>query len=58
MKAKKLREMSKEELEKLLNDVKNEILKARSNPQTKVKVRNLRKILARILTVMHEKGYI
>ena len=50
--------MSKEELEKLLNDVKNEILKARSNPQTKVKVRNLRKILARVLTVMHEKGYI
>lgn len=62
MKAKILREMSEEELKKQYNDnldalYKLRIQKSLGQMENKKKIYNLKKDIARILTILKEKGY-
>jgi len=61
MKASELREMSLEELERKLNEVRGELFKLRLRVASEqlpnpLRLRMLRRDIARYLTVMHEKG--
>jgi large subunit ribosomal protein L29 len=61
MKTSELRELGKEELEKKADELRRELLSARiakANQQLKnpLKVREIRREIARILTIIHEKG--
>lgn len=53
MKAKELREMSSDELKKVLVDLKRELISVETagRPTGKIK-----KTIARILTILHERG--
>ncbi|MBT4870388.1 MAG: 50S ribosomal protein L29 [Candidatus Diapherotrites archaeon] len=52
MKAKKLRELSKTDLDKKLKELKVELIKSRtSNQTTGTKTKEIKKIIARILTI-------
>ena len=56
-KAKELREKSVEELRKMLSEYRRQYMEA-TDPQSPIhgKVRSIRKVIARILTVLREKG--
>jgi len=61
MKASELRELGIDELNKKADDLRRELLLARiakANQQLKnpLKLRSLRREIARILTIVHEKG--
>ncbi len=60
MKASELRQLTKEELEKKLDEMKKELLKLRfqqkiSGLENPMAIRKLRKDIARVLTVLKEK---
>jgi large subunit ribosomal protein L29 len=62
MKASELRELGVDELNKKADDLRRELLSARiakANQQLKnpLKVRVLRREIARILTIIHEKNF-
>ncbi len=62
MKALKLRELSKEELTKKLIDLKAELKnlrfsKAKGEEKSPLKRRNVRRDIARVLTIIREKGW-
>lgn len=62
LKLKKLREMSDEELKKKLDELRLELLNVRGKirahmaPDNPGRVREIRKTIARILTVLRERG--
>lgn len=58
-KAKEIKQISKEEREKKLKDLKAELIKARvSGSKTgSSKVKEIKKMIARILTLKQEHGY-
>ncbi len=61
MKTPELRELGREELNKKAEDLRRELLSARianANQQLKnpLKLRQLRRAIARVLTVLNEKG--
>lgn len=60
MKATKLREQSVEELEKVLRDLEEQLFKLRFQKSTgqienPIKIREVRRDIARVLTVMNER---
>ncbi len=60
MKADKLREQSVEELEKVLRDLEEQLFKLRFQKSTgqienPIKIREVRRDIARVLTVMNER---
>ena len=58
MKASELRELEIGELRKREQDLRRELMLARFNQEIKnpLKMRELRRDIARILTIIHEKG--
>ncbi len=62
MKAKELREKSPEELQQLLSDLRAELIKLRAQveaglrPENPGRIRAIRRDIARILTILREKG--
>jgi large subunit ribosomal protein L29 len=61
MKAKQLREQSMEELEKALSDLEEQLFKLRFQKSTgqienPIKIREVRKDIARVLTVLNERS--
>ncbi|MCG6962316.1 MAG: 50S ribosomal protein L29 [Acidobacteria bacterium] len=61
MKAKQLREQSMEELEKALSDLEEQLFKLRFQKSTgqienPIKIREVRKDIARVLTVLNERN--
>lgn len=61
IKAKDLRELTVDELRRKADDLSRELLRARfakANQQLKnpLKIRDIRRSIARILTIMHEKN--
>jgi large subunit ribosomal protein L29 len=61
VRAKEVREMSNEQLEKQLKDLRNELLKERAitatggAPESPGRIRELRRTIARILTIQKEE---
>jgi large subunit ribosomal protein L29 len=61
VRAKEIREMSGEQLEKQLKDLRNELLKERAithtggAPESPGRIRELRRTIARILTIQKEE---
>ncbi len=60
MKAKQLREQSPEELEKTLRDLEEQLFKLRFQKSTgqienPIKIREVRKDIARVLTILNER---
>jgi large subunit ribosomal protein L29 len=61
VRAKEIREMSDEQMEKQLKDLNNELLKERAitatggAPENPGRIRELRRTIARILTIKEEK---
>ena len=62
LKAKEIREFTKEERYEKLNELKRELMHERGvaamggSPPSPGKIRQLRTSIARMLTIMHEKG--
>ena len=62
LKAKEIREMSSEERNKKLNDLKSELMHERGvasmggSPPSPGKIRQLRMSIAKLLTIMREEG--
>ena len=62
MKAKELRQKSPEELKELLKDLRAELVKERAQieaglrPENPGRIRAIRRDIARILTILREKG--
>ncbi len=62
MKAKDIRERSQDELRKSLDDLREQLFKLRFQKSTgqienPVKIREVRKDIARVMTVMSERGH-
>ncbi len=62
MKAKEIRELTKEEIEKKLIDFKGELLKSRfskvkGEDKNPLKRRNLKRDIAKLLTIKKQKGW-
>ncbi|AFD00083.1 LSU ribosomal protein L29P [Methanocella conradii HZ254] len=61
LRAKEIREMSDDQLQKQLKDLRNELLKERAitatggAPENPGRIRELRRTIARILTIMKEE---
>lgn len=60
MKSKEIRNMTKEDIEKKIKELRLELLKERSEggtPKNPGRMREIRKDIARLLTVINEKSY-